>query len=428
LKDGLAISNYDYISKKAGDMGITHIDLNKYFRQIKDTSTYLLYPKYGIHWSENTMPMVADTLIKTIEQLRNIELPEYEVESIIIGDSLADSDYDVGKTMNLLWQLPHPVMPYPVFTFDRNYTGTRPMVLAVADSYYWNFFNTRIPKNLFANEAFWYFNAKVYPDFYFNEKWVNQLDLKTEIEKQDVILLSVTERFLYKLDWDFIDQVYALYGPEYSGDLIYKYENMIRLDAIWFDRILKESKEKNITLESAIRNEASYQAFKEEPEIFLTWFGLEHYREVINNDEDWKKLVEEKAAKEGIAFDRQLTNDADYVFNSDYPKIHAKYHLIKNFEQQIQSDPEWLAKVKDKAAYYHADLHSMIGADAEYMAKQKPGEIDPLEDKIRVYEDLIRNDPDWLESVRKKAQEQNKPLDQAIREDAIYMVGRDRKK
>lgn len=428
LKDGLSSTNYEYFAQLANELNIHHIDLNKYFRQFKDTSTYLLYPKYGIHWSEYSIPIIADTLINYIESIRNIELPGYEVEKFIIGDSLADCDYDVGKTMNLLWQLPHPVMPYPVYSFQENNSGNRPMVLAVADSYYWNFYNTRIPTHLFANEAFWYFNAKVYPDFYIGEKWVNQLDIKTEIEKQDIILLSVTERFLYKFDWGFIDQVYDLYAPDYSGDIIYKYENLIRLDAQWFDRVQQVSVRKNIPLKQAINDEARYQAFVEEPEIFLSWYGVGHYREVINNNQGWKKSIEEKAEKNGVTFDTQLTEDADYVFKAEYPEIHKKYHLIKDFKQQIESDTNWLNQVKEKAAYYNMDLREMVNVDAEYMAGQKLEQKAPSEEKIKVFEDLIRKDPDWLESVRKKAEEQGKSLEQAIRDDAIYMVEQEKGK
>jgi hypothetical protein len=428
LKDGITLSNYEYITQKVNDLKIDYMDLNKYFMQMKDTSTYLLYPKYGIHWSENTMPVIADTILRKIEATRDIKLPAYKAELVIFEDSIAASDYDVGNTMNLLWQLPQAVMPYPVFTFEENQSSEKPMVLAIADSYYWNFFNTRVPKHLFANEAFWYFNAQVYPQFYFGELWVKELKLKSEIEKQDIIILSVTERFLYKFDWGFIDQVYELYAPEYSGDIIYKYENSIRLDATWFDGIVKEAKKDGITLEQAIHNEARYQAFTEEPETYLTWFGMDYYRNVINDNEAWAKSVKEKADGNGINYDEQLTEDAEYVFRTDYPDIHKKYHLIKNFERQIKSDHQWLNQIKEKAGYYRMDLQSMINTDAEYLAKQELQEIDPLEAKIKVYEDLIKNDPGWLETVRKKADEQGKPLEQAIRDDAKYMAEQEREK
>ena len=56
-----------------------------------------------------------------------------------------DTDDDVLKTMNLLLQQKARKLAYPVISFDT--TGVKkPMVLVVADSYYWNIFNTRIPK------------------------------------------------------------------------------------------------------------------------------------------------------------------------------------------------------------------------------------------------------------------------------------------
>jgi len=117
-----------------------------------------------------------------------------------------------------------------------------------------------------------------------------------------------------------------------------------------------------------------------------------------------------------------LTKDADYIFKNDHPDIHEKYHLIKTFEAQIKSDIQWLKQVEEKAKYYRMDLQSMIETDAEYMAKQELQEIDPFEAKINVYIELIKKDPEWLDSVRKKAVEQGKSLDQAIRDDARYMA------
>ncbi len=420
-------SNYEVIRKYLDELGVRYLDLNSYFKQLKGTKPWPLYPKYGIHWSEYSMTIVADTLINYMEKLRNIAMPHYKVEKIVSGDTLSPSDYDIGKTMNLLWTLPQPQLAYPVFTFPDT-SGTRPMVLSVSDSYYWNFFNTRIPKHLFANEAFWYFNAKVYPDFYFGEKWVDQLDLKTEIEKQDIILLGITDRFLYKLAWDFIDNVYALYTPRFTGDIIYKYENLIRKDAQWFDRILEEAGRKNISPADAIAAEARYEAFREEQETFLVWYGTEHYREVIENDEAWKKTVIEKAARNNLAFEEQLTLDAEYVFQSEHPGAYKKYRLIKTFEKQIRADSVWLHKVEEKAGYYRTDTETMIKIDAEYMADSEINKADPFEAKTKIYENLIRNDPQWLDNVRKKAEARGKTLEEMIRADAKYMARQDEKK
>ncbi len=120
----------------------------------------------------------------------------------------------IGVTLNLLCRLPtNEDLAYPVYRFEENPAKDKHMVLVIGDSYYWNIFNTRIPKHLFKNEAFWYFYAQLYPETYYKPTWAKDLNLKVEIEKQDVIFLMVIERFLHKNGWNFIEEAYALYGP-----------------------------------------------------------------------------------------------------------------------------------------------------------------------------------------------------------------------
>ena len=49
-------------------------------------------------------------------------------------------------------------------------------------------------------------------------------------------------------------------------------------------------------------------------------------------------------------------------------------------------------------------------------------EMDPANSRVRYYEQQIRNTKQWLEDEKKNAQQQNLPLDEIIREAAIYMV------
>jgi len=428
LDKGISLSNYEYFTQEAKKLGVRFIDYNKYYNGLKGTKPYPLYPKWGIHWSEYGMSFVADSLIRYIENLRGIKLPEMHLDSMLVTEQLRDSDYDIGKTMNLLWRLPHPEVAYPEYSFKTDSTRTRPMVLTIADSYYWNIFNTRLPKNLFANETFWYFNAKVYPDFYYGPKWVKDLDLKAEIEKQDIILLSVTERFLYKFDWGFVDNVFKLYTPPCSDDLIYDFANGIKSDATWFTKILSKAQKTGIPLEDAINNEATYEAIKENLEGYLTWYGLDHYKKIILDTPDWKAAVAKKAEEQGISFNEMLSRDADYVFKADHPAINEKYHLIQKNIVAIQSDPSWLAIVGKKAASFFMDTVEMVHMDAEYLANQEIGNESGDEVKIRNYENQIRKDPKWLEMVTKKATEKGIPLNDMINQDARYMLDQEQRK
>jgi len=74
------------------------------------------------------------------------------------------------------------------------------------------------------------------------------------------------------------------------------------------------------------------------------------------------------------------------------------------------------------------DIETMLRVDAEYMANQQITPPDPLAEKTKTYETLIRSDANWLESVRTKAEKRGISLDQMIQEDARYMAEQELKK
>ncbi|MCF8365918.1 MAG: hypothetical protein K9H16_09055 [Bacteroidales bacterium] len=428
LEKGKTLSNYEFFKQQADDLKVDCIDLNEYLLEVSDTIPYPVYPPYGIHWSEHTMNFITDSLINYIESKRNIDLPDFKVETKIVGDSISDSDYDAGNTSNLLFRLQGPVMPYPFFTFYDDSTKTRPMVLAVADSYYWNIFNTRVPKNLFANQAFWYFNAKVYPDFYFEEKWTRDLDIQKEVEKQDVILLSITERFLYKFAWQFVDQLYEIYTPEFSGDLIEKREDEIRNYSTWFDDlVIRAQNNDTLTLWELIHTEADFLAQKKDFEIYLSWYGMKYFKGIISSNSNWNSTIYVKANEKGRSYNEQLNIDAAWIFEQNYPELFRKFTTIRKYREMIRADSAWLEAVAQKAQKYYIPPETMVSLDAEYLANK---ELKPesFEEKVLKLIETIKNDPEWLKAVTSKAAEKGFTLNEMLRRDAEYVITEQQKK
>jgi hypothetical protein len=224
-----------------------------------------------------------------------------------------------------------------------------------------------------------------------------------------------------------VDDVFKLYAPSSSGDLIYDFANGIKADASWFSKIQKKAQKQGIPLEDALIDEATFRAITEDFETYLSWYGLDHYKKIILNATEWKEAVNKKAAEQGISFDEMLTIDADYTFKNDHPAANQKYHLLQKNINAIKSDREWLKVVGEKASIYFMDTLEMVQIDAEYMANQELGKLSADELKIQALEKQIRQDPAWLELVTKKAADQGKSLDQMIREDAEFMVNQEKK-
>ncbi len=320
------LSNYEYFTEKCRELGINHLDLNRYFKQLKTSSPYPLYPKYGTHWSNYGMIMAADTLLKYLEAMLGKSINHFNIKDIALSTDLRDTDFDGGRSMNLLWKPKTEEMAYPVIGFENNPDDYYPMVLIIADSYYWNIYNSGIPKNIFANEAFWYYHHLVYPDHYGNELSIDQIDIKTEIEQQEIILVMITERFLYTAFWDFTDDLYRLYKPHYEPDRLYDFGNKIRRDRNWFGLILKEARLRGTTIEEMILEHAEYLLLEELKEKSDRTYEeyIQYYELTIKKDPQWYATIKAKAEAGHIGVEEMLRLDAIWTYEFDVLGMHRQ--------------------------------------------------------------------------------------------------------
>jgi len=359
-------TNYKQFVQKANDYNLKYIDFNVYFQSLKGKTEYPLYAQYGTHWSIYGMSYAADSLVKYIEHIREINMPEVYIDSFQVENISRRPDYDVGKTMNLMWQLKEKQpLAYPVYRFEENDKKTKPMVLAVADSYYWNIFNTRIPKNLFSNEAFWYFYSKVYPDTYFNPVFVKDLNIKEEIEKQDVILLMITERFLYKFGWKFIEEAYALYGESSVFDKVHDYKCGIWDYSEWFDSVIEKANQRGLSLEEMLDIEAEYLYGEQDIENYLIWKGPKHFEESIRRNSEWMNSFEIKAAKENVPIDKLIEEESENMFITNHPKAATRYYELENKKLIILNDSAYIAEIRHIANKYYLTFDETLQIMAE---------------------------------------------------------------
>ena len=212
-------SNYEGFVRACNTAHVNYLDLNRYFVEQKPTSPHKLYSKYGVHWSSYGLWLAADTLTRFIERTCAIDLPD----CLVVGDSNStqnkDLDFDMEPPMNLLCELPHESMNFPIRTFRFDSTRhTRPHVLTIADSYYWSVWNSGIAQNLFADNTFWYYNLTVWPNIWEPIVWVDKSKLAETIERQDIILLMMTEANLYDFGWGFVEEALAVLDRTYVPD------------------------------------------------------------------------------------------------------------------------------------------------------------------------------------------------------------------
>jgi hypothetical protein len=207
LKLGKSITNDEDFAAKADINKFHFINFSTYFNKLKQTSPYILYPKYGIHWSHYAFTLVADSIVNYIEKERKVDIPNIRWNAVELLKA-KDTDYDIGSGLNLLTYLDGPEMGYPGVWFEDKSQKDSVNLLVISDSFYWGIFNMGF-SNLFAKSDFWFYNKDVHPTST-NRETTDKLDFKKEIDDHDVFILMATESNIDRIGWGFLDKIIEL--------------------------------------------------------------------------------------------------------------------------------------------------------------------------------------------------------------------------
>lgn len=252
------MSNYDYVSRRITELEIPSIDLKVCFMQARDTSVYPLFPKYGMHWSVYGSALALDTMVNYIQSVIPADLPSFTFSGMELSDSPRYTDKDIADLLNLVFPLPGERLAYPVLTFD-TVKPRKLNVLVVADSYFVNLVQLTAG-HLFEGQEYWYYNSKIYPHIADdrNPVYVDKSNLHEKLQEFDLILLMVSEINLHCGFWNFADEVYQAFYPDYEDPPWYPYQNSILTTREWFRHVVSTAKERNVALGDAIIGNAKY--------------------------------------------------------------------------------------------------------------------------------------------------------------------------
>ena len=311
-------TNYEAFSEQMNRQGIHLLDMRKYFLTLKPTSPYPLFPKCGTHWSGYSITLVADTLRKYIETVGGISLNSfYSEKGMETNENLRFTDNDIGKAMNLFWNVPSWNVYYPNIVFARDSSKKKPNMLSIGDSFTQSFFGFYpFFAEMFNEQSrYWYYNKIIsWPDSIEKQYIsVETLDLKKEIEQRQVILMVSTEQNLKDFGFGFIENVYALYDPNNKLELeekIASFVNKIKKDPIWIKNIEIKAKERRISLDSMIYLDARFLVEQEIEKVSA-------YERRIKSDPNWLASVKQKASERNISVDKMIHLDAVWMIENE---------------------------------------------------------------------------------------------------------------
>ena len=369
----------EYFLEKFKETGFPCIDMTGWFRQMKDTVNYPLIPQTGAHW---VFPAVyaADSLFRFMGDLKGIELPHLKIGELHEGDNHG-ADNDLEKLLNLTLPIRkrQGYSPIADVTVESGPNSVKPKVLFIGNSFMWGIVNQVPMRDVFDEVEFWYYFSTAYTgDPLMPNGNVVDLNLLEKMLDFDYIVWFTTGNQLNKGTNNFANSAILALGVD--DNVRKEYVNTIT-DSLRRDAINR------VSTDTILRQEAIA---------------------ILHNHPE---IIPELNAETLTTQNR----------NIPYAKV----------TKDIRKDSVWMAALEAQAFLRSATMDQMLHAEVDHLKAGKPlykDQTDEIRFSFQVQEEVqqrIKRIPNYeklMEIIREKAIKQNKPLEKAIEDDAIWIT------
>lgn len=263
-----SVRAYDYYSKALAENGINHLNVVDYFNAIKDSVDYPLFPKAGMHWSNIACAHASDSIIRYMEHLSGKNFPNIKVGKTYLAET-RKPDNDMEKLLNLSFPIDNNQNYYADIKVIPDTSAQKAKMIVMGDSFFWNMAYTLPMNDIFDYYHYWYYFNTIYYDSEYNN--VSEINLVEELKDADIVMISLSATQLYDINHGFISQAFvnlSLDNPEVIDGILTKIKERIKNDESWYNSIKNKAKEKGISVEESLHQDAMYM-LNLEPEKYI---------------------------------------------------------------------------------------------------------------------------------------------------------------
>lgn len=311
-----ANNNYKQFIESCKKYDIEYIDYKRILLENKDSFEYPIFTKFGVHWSGNTIAHVTKDLFEYINNsVNDIEIPKIE---ILPGEKTVRdykfTDYDIGESMNLMFFESEETLHYPRVVIKEG-EKKKPKLIAIGDSFFQSFvnFDNTFNEVFDKSSKFYFYNKIVDWPIKYQEVGIKTeyLDMKKEINSTDIIIIEMSEQNTKYLGYQFIHQLYNLFT---AINTVNEGAHLIYDDISKNEKSLKVSSETINTLKinrtNIVKNIAFNRALKGEGN------NLKQINKIIANmrsNPKWLDKLKKQAKEKEISLEKNMLLNAKYL-------------------------------------------------------------------------------------------------------------------
>ena len=250
-------SAHEFLHQRFETLGINYIDAGEWFQQMKDTADFLLFPQTGTHWSNLASMYVADSLIRYMEHLGDVNIQNFTIGNKYVRTK--EPDDDLEQWLNLIRPLKRAPNYYAKIRLEKDPTAVKPKLITIGDSFYWNLLNHSPFKKILSAYPFWYyFSTAYYTGSY--ERHITDIDPLEEVLSADFIMLAYSTPQQYEIGNGFAERFLLewCYDNGEIEQLKNEMKERIRCNQQWMASIKERAEKLNIPVDSTLIMETDY--------------------------------------------------------------------------------------------------------------------------------------------------------------------------
>ena len=377
-----AINTAAYYDSLMTAIGFPHVEMTRWFQQIKDTATFQLIPKHDTHW-RHAAAYGFDSLFSYMNSLNGFGIPDIKVHAMRQLDTMYPENDE--KTLNLIFPIGHDSPKYrPEVTVECSEGCRKPKVLFVGDSFIWDL-ETYLPwKEILQDVEIWFYNENAFVGFGKEKHPVTEINRLRSILNADYVVWYSTGSQWCRSSYDFVED--ALLELCVTDSL---FEAQIP----WVMDSLRQCGVR----EDSLRKRA-VKALRDNPELIPGLGGeamptlrntqaIERARQAnaINDDKLWQTALKMLATQTNRPYEEVLSQEADNVLSGrtllrDEHAIDTATFIqfeVEKLKERWLKDPQNVQFLEEKARQNGKTFETVLDDDARWVinTRLKNGEL-----------------------------------------------------
>ena len=383
-----AINTAAYYDSLMTAIGFPHVEMTKWYHSMKDTASFLLFPKRDTHWRYSAV-YGYDSLFSYMNSLNNFGIPDIHVNGLRKLDT-AYLEVD-EQTLNLLFPIPDDSPKYwPEVSVEQGENCRKPKMLFIGDSFI-NDLPTYLPwKEIMDEIEVWFYNKSATKN-YGDKRPITEINRLRSLLNADYVVWYSSGHQWGQASYDFVEDALLRLCVT---DSLFEAQIPWVMDSLRSDSAFNVRNKAWQQLDSYNDSLRKYavKALKDYPELIPGLDGeamptirntkaiaMAQQANAIANDRLWLTALEMQAFRADRPIDDLIDEEAENVLLCRplmRDEIQVDTASIIEFEvgklmNQWRNNPESIKYLENKAQERGMTFEEMLKADARWVVNER---------------------------------------------------------